>query len=273
MYLLNILPFAVFPKVPDLAVTDYWKMLIILRRTCTLLTGLQISVNQLSILNYLIEEYLEYRATVFKDVPLKPKHHYLLHYPYLTLNFGPLRHLWTLRFEAKHSYFKNCVRHSQNFKNILFSLTNKHQQLQCLHELEENVYNDNPILKDATVYRSLLFNDNDLRYESKELEYRGITYKVGMYLCAHDNSEYNSYIVCKIETIVLNKTINKVYFCGATFEIAFDSDSGLYYKMSDNQDSPFFFDYDKLANVEPLIHSRILDQDLFYFKSAALEFL
>lgn len=42
-------------------------------------------------------------------------------------HFGPLISLWTMRFEAKHTFFKQVVRHTNCFKNITQSLANKHQ--------------------------------------------------------------------------------------------------------------------------------------------------
>lgn len=36
-----------------------------------------------------------------------------------------------MRFESKHSYFKRCVRRSQNFENVCASLANRHQLLQA----------------------------------------------------------------------------------------------------------------------------------------------
>lgn len=41
--------------------------------------------------------------------------------------FGPLIALWTIRFEAKHSFFKQVTRHTNCFKNITRSLAVKHQ--------------------------------------------------------------------------------------------------------------------------------------------------
>ncbi|KAI2643064.1 hypothetical protein H4Q32_029533 [Labeo rohita] len=56
-----------------------------------------------------IQEYLETRKHLFPSDKLKPKHHYLLHYPSLIMRLGPLVHLWTMRFESKHSYFKRFL--------------------------------------------------------------------------------------------------------------------------------------------------------------------
>ncbi len=45
--------------------------------------------------------------------------------------FGPLVRHWTMRFEAKHSYFKRLAQSMGNFINIPYSLAMRHQQLQC----------------------------------------------------------------------------------------------------------------------------------------------
>ncbi len=41
--------------------------------------------------------------------------------------FGPLTDFWTIRFEAKHSFFKRVVHDSKNFKNVLLTQAKKHQ--------------------------------------------------------------------------------------------------------------------------------------------------
>lgn len=45
--------------------------------------------------NYIIQEYLRARKNLFSNIKLKPKHHYLSHYPQLTIEFGPLIKLFT----------------------------------------------------------------------------------------------------------------------------------------------------------------------------------
>lgn len=45
-------------------------------------------------------------TSLFPSVSLLCKMHYLIHYPSLIQKYGPLIGLWTMRFEAKHQYFK-----------------------------------------------------------------------------------------------------------------------------------------------------------------------
>lgn len=54
----------------------------------------------------MIDEYLEQRIENFPNEYLKPKLNFMKHYPRLITEIGPLIHVWILRFENKHSYFK-----------------------------------------------------------------------------------------------------------------------------------------------------------------------
>jgi len=47
------------------------------------------------------------------------------------IGYGPLVRHWTMRYAAKHSYFKHLAQSMGNFINIEFSLATHHQLLQC----------------------------------------------------------------------------------------------------------------------------------------------
>lgn len=53
--------------------------------------------------------------------------------PTTNQGFGPLVAMWTMRFEAKHSFFKRVVRHTNCFRNILLSLAVQHQFMLAYH--------------------------------------------------------------------------------------------------------------------------------------------
>lgn len=57
---------------------------------------------------------------------LKPKFHFLTHYPNQVLN-GPLCQLWTVRFEAKHRVLKIAARASSSKVNICKTIAIKNQ--------------------------------------------------------------------------------------------------------------------------------------------------
>ena len=50
-----------------------------------------------------------------------------------------VRH-WTMRFEAKHSYFKQLARSLGNFINLPYSLASRHQQYQCYLNVDSHSF-------------------------------------------------------------------------------------------------------------------------------------
>ena len=73
----------------------------------------------------------------------------MAHYPGLIVQFGSLIRVWTLRFESKHSYFKNCVRKLRNFKNVCSTLADRHQLLQAY--LSEGTFFPPQLIADSTL--------------------------------------------------------------------------------------------------------------------------
>ena len=67
---------------------------------------------------------------MYTEAKVIPKFHFLLHYPEQILNVGPMVRTWNMRNEAKLNIFKQAVRLG-NFKNIAFSVANRHQRLLC----------------------------------------------------------------------------------------------------------------------------------------------
>lgn len=81
-----------------------------------------------------ISEHRSRFLEAFPQQKLRPKHHFPEHYPQLIREFGPVVALWTMRFEAKHRFFKRVVRQTGCFRNILLSLANKHQLMIAYNE-------------------------------------------------------------------------------------------------------------------------------------------
>lgn len=51
----------------------------------------------------------------------------------LSCRFGPLRHQWCMRFEAKNAYTKGLV--GKCFKNLPYTIAERHQNYMCLQLL------------------------------------------------------------------------------------------------------------------------------------------
>ena len=78
----------------------YWRLLIELRRILSLLLSKHFDTECLDYLENLISEYHELYLKMFGS--LKPKHHFMLHYPLVIKIMGPLVHLQAVRGQSKH---------------------------------------------------------------------------------------------------------------------------------------------------------------------------
>ena len=105
-----------------------------LQAVCELITAPKLSRYEIeNKLHFSIIEYLDLRVAAVDDLgmdAIKPKHHYLSHYSKLYAEYGPLIYLWAMRMEAKHTYFKNCIRTSKNFINVAKTCATRHQRAQ-----------------------------------------------------------------------------------------------------------------------------------------------
>lgn len=190
--MLRFLPVFVFGKVLDLD-DPVWQQVLMLSEIVQLICTPAISLPMIMRLKDLIEDYLLGRLELFPFCSLRPKHHFLAHYPYLIMQFGPLIRVWTMRCESKHGYFRKCARNCQNFKNITSTLAERHQLLQaykasgCLFptaypftsasRLQLSLYSDDiqKVIKD-------FFGSDDDIYYAYNAEYRGLAYRRDMIL-------------------------------------------------------------------------------------------
>ncbi|XP_066583375.1 uncharacterized protein [Prorops nasuta] len=201
--LLLIFPIAICDLVIDTE-DDVWRLILCLREKTFLILASALSFGQIALIQEKINEYLSLRLKCFPKIKLRPKHHYITHYPSLILHFSPLKHFWTLRFESKHKYFKNIVKHTQNFKNITKTLCQKHQYLQALRY--KDLYRDKAISDNAEIYSianfptnissviTTYFYDNkeqNFKYVASEVLFRGIMYKAKTYVCVGKDSYDN----------------------------------------------------------------------------------
>ena len=89
-----------------------------------------ISLQMISQLKIMIEEHLYQFKHLFPESNVIPKQHYMLHLPSQIKALGPLTRSMCMRFEAKHSYFKQWAS-TLNFKNVCMSLAKHNQFLEC----------------------------------------------------------------------------------------------------------------------------------------------
>ncbi|XP_043199675.1 uncharacterized protein LOC122369204 isoform X1 [Amphibalanus amphitrite] len=104
-----------------------YSLLVQLIKIMLLLTVFTVSLQDLDILQGMVEKFLTDLLACFPEFKLTPKHHFLLHYADQTRRHGPLRYLWSMRYEAKHQTLKRSVANSRNRKNICKSIATRYQ--------------------------------------------------------------------------------------------------------------------------------------------------
>jgi hypothetical protein len=78
----------------------------------------------------LVTEHNGLFTKLFKE-PLKPKFHFMLHYPYCMKMVGPLCDIASLRYESKHQEAKMSANATTSRKDISHTLAMKHQLNIC----------------------------------------------------------------------------------------------------------------------------------------------
>jgi len=105
-----------------------WELFLTLLDILDILLSPCVSESSLPYLKSLIEDHHQlYRTLAGRG--LRPKHHHMLHYPESIRQVGPLLYYWTMRFEARHKFFKHVATLGSNFKNIAKSVSSKNQLL------------------------------------------------------------------------------------------------------------------------------------------------
>ncbi|KAK3910745.1 Leucine aminopeptidase 2 [Frankliniella fusca] len=133
--MLRLLYFFSGDKIEDLE-DPAWRLYLKLKEMCEIFCAPSFIKEDVPYLkDVLIPEYYEIRSSIGfskEKSPIRPKHHYMSHYPELMLKYGPLIYLWTLPFEQKHGFFKEVLRKTGNFINPEYSCAVRYQMNFCL---------------------------------------------------------------------------------------------------------------------------------------------
>lgn len=129
--LLQILPFLLGDLVNPGSL--HWQLFILLREICNIIFAPTVSTGLAVYLKQLIIDHHKLFKELYPGKNLIPKHHFMVHYPSMLVQFGPLSRLWCMRFEAKHNPLKRQAHVVCNFKNVSKTLAYKNQvqQMHC----------------------------------------------------------------------------------------------------------------------------------------------
>ncbi|KYN02053.1 hypothetical protein ALC62_07169 [Cyphomyrmex costatus] len=184
---------------------------------------------------------------------------------------GPLRNLWSMRYEAKHRVFKTAAKNSANRINICKTLAIRHQ-LQLNHLFLENKLASN--FQHSCKLKNI--NSQDLTalsiqfdlplsmklYTASFVKINGVTYRLDDVLALHFD-EYGDPIFIKISKIFVCLIEKKVFFKGYLYEtVTFDSH--VYAYLVEETDRQHFVSYDALIFVYPNTISILPPFDYFY---------
>jgi len=103
-----------------------WEVFLLLREIINIIMSSSFTYATTQLLETLISKHHSLYMEVFEE-PLKPKHHFIVHYPQLLRRLGPLKHLSCFRFEAKHKQFKEHAKTIRSRRNCPYTLALKHQ--------------------------------------------------------------------------------------------------------------------------------------------------
>jgi len=103
-----------------------WDFYILLYKMLDVLLSKLISTSSICYLKTIIEEHHKLYCTLFEQV-LKSKFHILLHCPIIMKKIDPVRHIWTMRYEAFHKQLKSIANIVTSRINLLLSLGIKQQ--------------------------------------------------------------------------------------------------------------------------------------------------
>lgn len=124
----------------------FWDLYLRLKRIITFATSKVVHVNDHSLLETEIEEYLIQRNELFPNNSRKSmKHHFLLHYGTVMRKVGPLANTSSIRFESKHRDGKIAARSAVSRVNICHSVALRHQ-LQLSYRLLTKISRDRFVL-------------------------------------------------------------------------------------------------------------------------------
>lgn len=149
-----------------------------------------------------IDIFLREFVALYPEETVKPKMHFMVHLPKQIINFGPLRHHSTMRFEGKHGFFKS--QKLTNFKNLPKTLAQRHQLWVTYNmsgyagEMSKNYFGHTVEIKEGEIVRAsecppvlrcILAQHREIQddwYETKCARKYGFTYKEGTVLLLND---------------------------------------------------------------------------------------
>lgn len=154
-----------------------WIFYLTLRKMLDILVMRYVRLNCLHLLRVLVAEHHELYVKLFND-PLKPKHHYWVHFASFLAAVGALISLSTVRFEGRHQPHVQTARSTRSRRNISLTLTIK-EQLRLAHRFISGEGFEQSMSYGSIIQTSLVDKYECLKgaIKYKYVKYNGIVYE------------------------------------------------------------------------------------------------
>ena len=194
---------------------DAWRLYGLLSEIFEIVFAPRFEKHILSHLNLLISKFY---SSFVAEAPsyVKPKFHFLLHYPRLMSFYGPLCHLWCMRFEQFHQKLKKIVRNCPSFKNVAFTIAHRLQQGKCYELVENSCLYNNELYVGKNVIESSEVSQEVVEFLKATFDYDSsqILHSVaGVTLQGVTYANNLVFIVDVIDNIPVFVTIHKILVC------------------------------------------------------------
>jgi hypothetical protein len=231
----------------------YYKHFLSLVEIFFLLCDTTFNEEKICLIESKIFDYLTSFKQLYPGQPIRAKFHFMIHYGRAIRLFGPISHCGTLRFESKHSTFKQMDRSIHNHINLEKSLTEKHQNLQVYHLTSKNYFGSNQI---GTYQRVDLDNEQCIKtligYDKlkfyKWLIYENMEYHLDDIIC-YENSI--TPLFGKIKHLILVENKRLCFFLEKYKNEKYIDHLRAYYLIEDNNSLNPIIYFDDLKNKYP----------------------
>ena len=195
---------------------------------------------------------------------LKPKFHFLVHYPRIMMLNGPIIKFWSMRFESYHQIVKSNANTSSNTINLLKTIATKQALKLC--EIIHCLKFDSQIKfsKQKRQEKKAYFQDkkqNEIYTTYERVETDGNMYDIGTFVVI-DVGKIEKVFGKICDIISLN---NEIYFDLQLFEeISFDFHVHAYIIVNKNEKR--FIKYTDLPMISPFYHVNKNNEDYLISK-------
>lgn len=214
---------------------EVWQFICVVVRLLDLILFVSHDDITINLLQNTIKEHNTMFINIFGET-LKPKHHFLTHYPRVIKSSGPVRHMSNFMFEAKHKELKTYANVTNNRQFFVLSASIKFQ-LKFAYKIYFNKNSCEKICYDEKNKIKTSFNENISKFASLEnndfinlsaISYKGTLYKTGLFLnkfnsesqienfeikeILYEKSNGNIFIICEKQHRLLYKKEIVGYF-------------------------------------------------------------